>query len=103
MLIFPRLLLMQLRMSAETECVFAGKPLVPSLVECIIWQQVTCSWTPSVQEQKNHTGIYPKQQILLWSRGYEFSPFQFVVISTQLLKLHFGIPVFYIVLCAPGL
>jgi len=65
--------------AAVTECSVAGKPLMPVIVGCVVWQLVQCSWTPSTEEQKNHTGIYPRQQILLWSRGYGITCFQFML------------------------
>jgi len=49
----------------------AGRPLEPVIAGCVVWQRVQCSWSPSVQRQTNYTGILPKQQIVVWKRGYD--------------------------------
>jgi len=61
-----------------TECLIAGRPLVPVVVGCVLWQQVQCTWTPSVKEQANYTGILPRQQLVLWSKGYSTICDQFI-------------------------
>ena len=47
------------------------KPKVPKIDSCIVynWSRMVCKWSPSLEEQKNHTGLEVRQY-LVWILRY---------------------------------